>query len=207
MGWLIALGILVLIAIIPIGASIFYDEGGFRALVIAGPIRIPVFPVKKKEKKEKPKKEVKKKATKKKTKSNSTKTTGKKKKGGSVLDFFPVLDKILDFLSTFRRKLRVSHLELKLILGGGDPSDLAYNYGRGWAVLGNLMPLLDNALYIKKRDVEVECDFLAEQTTVIARFDISITIGRAISLVGIQGVLILIEFLKVLNKRKGGAKA
>ena len=51
MGWLIALGVLVLIAIIPVGASIFYDEDGFRAFVIAGPFRIPVFPVKKKEKK------------------------------------------------------------------------------------------------------------------------------------------------------------
>ncbi len=205
MGWWITLGILVLIAILPIGASVLYDEDGFRAFVIAGPFRIPVFPVKKKEKKEKITKEPKKKAT---AKAAPKKTEPKqKKKGGSILDFLPVLDKVLDFLSAFRRKLRVPHLELKLILGGGDPSDLAYNYGRGWTVLGNLMPLLDNVLYIKKRDLEVECDFLADKTTVIARFDISITIGRVLSLVFVQGVSILIEFLKVLNKRKGGAKA
>ena len=203
MGWLIALGVLVLIAIIPAGASIFYDEDGFRAFVIAGPFRIPVFPVKKKEKKEKPKKEVKKKTG----KSSPAKAKPKEKKGGSLLDFLPVLDKILDFLSAFRRKLRVPHLELKLILGGGDPSDVAYNYGRGWVVLGNLMPLLDSVLYIKKRDLEVECDFLAEKTTVVARFDISITIGRLLSLVIVQGVPVLYKLLKVLNKRKGGAKA
>lgn len=208
MGWLIALGVLVLIAIIPAGASIFYDEDGFRALVIAGPFRIPVFPVKKKEKKEKkekPKKEVKKKTGK--TSAAKANPKEKKKKGGSLLDFLPVLDKILDFLSAFRRKLRVPHLELKLILGGGDPSDVAYNYGRGWVVLGNLMPLLDSVLYIKKRDLEVECDFLAEKTTVVARFDISITIGRLLSLVIVQGVPVLYKLLKVLNKRKGGAKA
>ena len=205
MGWLIALGVLVLIAIIPAGASIFYDEDGFRAFVIAGPFRIPVFPVKKKEKKEKPKKEVKKKTGKSST--AKAKPKEKKKKGGSLLDFLPVLDKVLDFLSAFRRKLRVPHLELKLILGGGDPSDVAYNYGRGWVVLGNLMPLLDSVLYIKKRDLEVECDFLAEKTTVVARFDISITIGRLLSLVIVQGVPVLYKLLKVLNKRKGGAKA
>ena len=208
MGWLIALGVLVLIAIIPAGASIFYDEDGFRAFVIAGPFRIPVFPVKKKEKKEKkekPKKEVKKKTGK--TSPAKANPKEKKTKGGSLLDFLPVLDKILDFLSAFRRKLRVPHLELKLILGGGDPSDVAYNYGRGWVVLGNLMPLLDSVLYIKKRDLEVECDFLAEKTTVVARFDISITIGRILSLVVVQGVPILVEFIKVLIKRKGGAKA
>ena len=205
MGWLIALGVLVLIAIIPAGASIFYDEDGFRAFMIAGPFRIPVFPVKKKEKKEKPKKEVKKKTGK--SSPAKAKSKEKKKKGGSLLDFLPVLDKILDFLSAFRRKLRVPHLELKLILGGGDPSDVAYNYGRGWVVLGNLMPLLDSVLYIKKRDLEVECDFLAEKTTVVARFDISITIGRLLSLVIVQGVPVLYKLLKVLNKRKGGAKA
>ena len=208
MGWLIALGVLVLIAIIPAGASIFYDEDGFRAFVIAGPFRIPVFPVKKKEKKEKkekPKKEVKKKTGK--TSPAKANPKEEKTKGGSLLDFLPVLDKILDFLSAFRRKLRVPHLELKLILGGGDPSDVAYNYGRGWVVLGNLMPLLDSVLYIKKRDLEVECDFLAEKTTVVARFDISITIGRLLSLVIVQGVPVLYKLLKVLNKRKGGAKA
>ena len=205
MGWLIALGVLVLIAIIPAGASIFYDEDGFRAFMIAGPFRIPVFPVKKKEKKEKPKKEVKKKTGK--SSPAKAKPKEKKKKGGSLLDFLPVLDKVLDFLSAFRRKLRVPHLELKLILGGGDPSDVAYNYGRGWVVLGNLMPLLDSVLYIKKRDLEVECDFLAEKTTVVARFDISITIGRLLSLVIVQGVPVLYKLLKVLNKRKGGAKA
>ena len=208
MGWLIALGVLVLIAIIPAGASIFYDEDGFRAFVIAGPFRIPVFPIKKKEKKEKkekPKKEVKKKTRK--TSPAKANPKEKKTKGGSLLDFLPVLDKILDFLSAFRRKLRVPHLELKLILGGGDPSDVAYNYGRGWVVLGNLMPLLDSVLYIKKRDLEVECDFLAEKTTVVARFDISITIGRLLSLLIVQGVPVLYKLLKVLNKRKGGAKA
>ena len=51
MGWLIALGILALIAILPIGISAFYDEDGPRALIIVGPVRIPVFPAKKKEKK------------------------------------------------------------------------------------------------------------------------------------------------------------
>ena len=204
MGWLIALGILLLIAMIPVGASVFYDADGFRALVIAGPVRIPVFPVKKKEKKDKPKKET----VKKPTKATKSKAEQKKeKKGGSILDFLPVLDKGLDFLSAFRRKLRVPHLELKLILGGADPSDLAYNYGRGWAALGNLMPLLDNALHIQKRDLEVECDFLADKTTVIARFDISITIGRVLSLIVVQGIPILFELIKVLNKRKGGAKA
>lgn len=205
MGWLIALGILVLIAILPVGASVEYDSDEFRAAVLAGFLRIPVFPVKKKEKKAK---KVKKKApVKSKEKKVEKKPEAKKKKGGSLQDFLPVLDRVLDFLSAFRRKLRIKHLELTLILGGGDPCDLAINYGRGWAALGNLVPLLDQAFVIKKRKLEVECDFLADTTKVIARMDISITIGRILALLVAWGLPIVWEFLKIINKRKGGAKA
>ena len=114
---------------------------------------------------------------------------------------------ILDFLSAFGRKLRVKHLDMKLILAGDDPSDLAVNYGRGWALLGNVMPLLENAFVIKERNLEVECDFLADKTVIIARLDISITIGRVFSLAAVRGIPILREVMKVMNKRKGGAKA
>ena len=69
------------------------------------------------------------------------------------------------------------------------------------------MPLLEKAFVIKKRDLEVACDFLAEKTTMIARLDISITIGRLLSLAVVHGIPIIREFLKVMNKRKGGAKA
>ena len=205
MGWLIALGILVLIAILPVGASVEYDSNGFRAAVIAGFFHIPVFPVKKKEKKAK--KVKKKKPAKPKETKKVEKSEPKQKKGGSLLDFLPVLDRVLDFLSAFRRKLRIKQLEMVLILGGGDPCDLAINYGRGWAALGNIEPLLDQVFVIKKRKLEVECDFLAEITTVIAKMDISITIGRIIALLVVWGLPIVWEFLKIINKRKGGAKA
>ena len=204
MGWLIALGILILIAILPIGVSATYDADGPRVSLIASVVHIPVYPAKKKEKKEKTKKKQKTKQT---TSKTAPKKAKEKKKGGSVQDFLPIVDLVLDFLSAFGRKLRVNHLNLRLILGGSDPSDLALNYGKGWAVLGNLMPLLEKAFVIQKRDLEVECDFLADKTTITARIDISITIGRVLSLVIVNGIPILREFLKVMNKRKGGAKA
>ena len=197
MGWLIALGILTLIAILPIGVSAVYDSEGPRASVIAGPIRIPVFPLKKREKKEKSKKVSKQTKPKKPAQKQE-----KKKSGGSIQDFLPIVDVILDFVAAFGRKLRVNHLQMKLILAGGDPSDLAINYGRGWAVLGNLMPLLERAFVIQKRDLEVECDFLAQSTSVVARLDISITIGRILSLLMIRGIPILRELLKLMKLRK-----
>ena len=61
MGWLITLGILVLLAILPLGAAVRYNSEGFSLKVIAGPVRIPLIPGKKKDpEKEKKKKEEKK---------------------------------------------------------------------------------------------------------------------------------------------------
>ena len=205
MGWFIALGILVLIAILPVGASVEYDSNGFHAAVIAGCIHIPVFPREKKEKKEekvKPQPKPKQVA-----KATGKKSHSKKKTGGELRDFLPVLDRILDFLSVLPHKLRITQLDLVLVLGGGDPCDLAVNYGRGWAALGNLVPLIERAFVINKRHLEVECDFLAESTKVIARMDISITIGRIFSLLTRWGIPVVWELFKVINKRKGGAKA
>ena len=95
--------------------------------------------------------------------------------------------------------------ELKLILAGGDPCDLAVNYGRAWAAVGNLMPQLERLFVIKKRDVEVECDFTASKILVIARLDLTITLGRLLGLAIVYGIRALREFLKLQKKRKGGA--
>ena len=50
MGWLIALLVLVILAILPLGASIIYDAGGPLVRVLIGPFALKVYPVKKKDK-------------------------------------------------------------------------------------------------------------------------------------------------------------
>lgn len=203
MGWLIALGVLVALAILPIGVSACYDADGPVVAVIAGPLRIRLFPTTPKEKKKKTKKPVKKE---KKTKSQDahSKDHPTAKKGGSWTDFLPLVKIVLEMLNAFRRKLRVNRLFVKIIMAGGDPCDLAVNYGKAWAALGNLMPHLERALIIKERDLEVECDFTADQTLVIARLDLTITLGRLLSWAVWHGIRVLYHFIKILNKRKGG---
>ena len=60
MGWLIALGVVVLLAILPLGASVRYNSEGALVRIIAGPFRFTVFPKAPREKKEDPKAEEKK---------------------------------------------------------------------------------------------------------------------------------------------------
>ena len=209
MGWLIALGILVLLAILPLGVLVRYNSDGFCLKVIAGPVRIPVLPVKKKDPQNAEKKKEAKKAKKASKSPDKTKQKAKakpeKEKGGSLTDFLPIIKTVLQLLNSFRKKLRIKRLDLKLILAGDDPCDLAVNYGRANAAMGNLLPQLEKCFVIKKRNVEVECDFEASDTVILARADITITLGWLLCILVFYGVRALRQFLKIKNQRKGGA--
>ena len=209
MGWIITLVILFLLAILPLGISVKYDSEGALVRVLAGPLKITVFPLPKKEKKEKKKKESPQKETQPEEKlpqpPQPPKPAKEKQKGGSLLDFLPLVKLGLELIGDFGRKLRLNVLELKLILASDDPCDLAVNYGRAWAAAGNLIPALERIFVIKKRKVEVECDFTASETLVIARLDITITLGRLLALVAVYGFRAVREYLKIQKKRKGGA--
>lgn len=211
MGWLVTFGVLFLLAVLPLGIRIRYDSHGLMARLILGPLKITVYPSPKKKKKEEKKKTPKETAAQPQQKplpqppQPPPAKKQKQEKGGSLLDFLPLVKTALDLLGDFRRKLRIDDLYLRLILGSSDPCDLAVNYGRTWTAVGNLMPQLDRLFVIRKRDVEVECDFTASETTVIARVDITITMGRLLALVTVYGIRAVKEYLTIQKKRKGGA--
>jgi len=203
MGWLIALVVLILLAILPLGVSALYDYGGPMVSVIAGPVRIKLYSGKKKEKKQKAKPAKDKAAS----PPVKQKEKEKKKSGGSIRDFFPLVKTALVFLGDFRRKLRVDRLEVNCVLAGDDPCDLAVLHGKVWTALGNLMPQLERIFVIKKRNIQLSCDFMADKTVIFARLDITITLGRLLYLVFRYGIRALREYLNIMKTRKGGAKS
>lgn len=213
MGLWITLGILTGLAILPLGVRVCYDADGPLVKIVLGPIRFTVFPRPKKEPKEKkkpeetpdPKKTEEETLPKPPQPPPAPKPPREKKQGGSLTDFFPFVKLIFDFLGDFRRKLRMKELYLRLILASDDPCDLAVNYGKTWTAVGNLIPALERWFVIKKRDVEVECDFTASEVKVIARLEITITLGRLLSLVAVYACRGIKEFIVFRNKRKGGA--
>ena len=129
--------------------------------MILGPFRLTLLPKKKKEKK--PKKEMKPKEKTNKQKPAEKKAeyqtdpgpkpvsepAEKKKAGGPITDFLPLVNAVLKFLNDLRRKIRIDHLDVKLILAGDDPCDLAVNYGRAWAAVGNLLPRVERIFVIR----------------------------------------------------------
>lgn len=218
-GWLIFLGILVAIAVLPVGASVRYDESGPLVRVLLGPVKILLYPRATKEKtpKQKDKKPKQKKSADQEEdavpdgppEGAPSKKLDKPKKGGSLLDFLPLVDVVMDMLSGLAGRLRVNYLQLHLILAGDDPADLAVNYGRAQAAGAALLAQLNRFLVIKKQDVQIQCDFTSDNTTVLARVDLTITVGRLIGWAVGYGVKALMTFLKIKKQQdkqeEGGA--
>ena len=197
--WII-LGILVLLYLLPLGVRFVYSSEGCRIWLLVGLIPIKVYPRNKREKK--PKKEAK--NTGKPQKKTAPKKPAKEeKKGGSLSDFLPFVDIAKKLLQGIFRKHRIRRLEIKLLLAGDDPCDLAVNYGKAWAATGNLIPLLEEHFIIKKRDVQIACDFTAEETVIYVRADITILLGRLLTLATVHGYRAIREYFKLLKKRKG----
>ena len=203
MGWLIFLAILIGLGCVPLGVRLRYDEDGPLAAVLLGRLPIVLYPLpgwlkkltsrekkdgEKKPKKEKPKKEKPQKAA-------------ESPQGGSWKKFLPLVRLGLHFLGDFRRKLRVNRLVLRLTLAGDDPCDLAVNYGRAWAAVGNLLAAMQRAFVIQKRDVEVQCDFLGEETKVVFAMDLTITLGRILGLLVKYGIRAVAILLKMKNQK------
>lgn len=201
MGWIIALGILTLLAMLPLGISVDYSKAGLGVKLHIGPIGFFLYPKKKGKKQEQPER----KAEPSQLKASHARGEEKQKAGGSLKDFLPLVKTALELLKDLRRKIRVKELYLRLILASSDPADLAMNYGRTWTALGNLMPQLEQLFVIRKRDVEVECDFTASETTCVARVDVTITFGRLLVLAAVYGIRALKEYKMIQMKRKGGA--
>ena len=111
---------------------------------------------------------------------------------------------MLDFLEELRGKLRVNLLRIHVVMAGGDPCDLAVNYGKTMSALAALDPQLERFLTIQKKDVWVGVDFEKDKTLVVARMDLTITLGRILSLGVRHGFRILREYMNIMKLRKGG---
>lgn len=203
-GWIITFVILFLLAIAPLGAEVRYDANGPLVKIIAGFLRIQLIPAKKLKKPKKEKTQKEKKPEKKKEKpKKEDKPKEKKSLGGTIEKFWPFVKLGVDFLGDFKRKIRVNVLELNLTMAGDDPCDLAVNYGRAWAAIANLDPMLERAFVIKKRDIHIGCDFESDKTVIYARLDITITLGRIVGLLvryGIRAVKLLLKTKKLSKK-------
>ena len=63
------------------------------------------------------------------------------------------------------------------------------------------MPQLSRAFVIKKRDIQVACDFAQDKTRVVFAMDLTITLGRLLSLAVGYGIRIVKQFLNMKKNK------
>ena len=154
------LALLVLLLVLPVGVQVCYDASGFTLRLAAGPVRWQLLPSrsgwlwrKLQKKPEAPP-----------ARQAAPATKAEPKKGGSWTEFRPYLPVFRTMLGDVHRRLLVRRLVLWVKLGCEDPCDLAVRYSRAWAAVGGAMPLLERAFRLRRKDIRIFCDFLAETT-------------------------------------------
>lgn len=199
--WALAgiLGLFVALLFLPVGVQVRYDDSGFRISLLAGPIRWQLLPVKsgwlhRKRTRSKPEK-----APKPATKKVSAPRPAPK--GGAWSGLRPYWPVLCDLLQGLRRRLLVRRLEFWVKLGGGDPCDLAVRYGRAWAACGAMEPLLKRALRIRRKDIQIVCDFTAENTEAYLRLDLVLCPARLLGLMLRQGPALLRVYQEQKTKK------
>ena len=195
MWYIIAAAILTLLLLLPIGICASYNQTGYLVQLCIGPFRFSLYPVKKNKSRSK-------------VKGKDDVTSQKRNQrhaSGSIDDFLEILHFVCDVLKDFRRKIVIDHLRFRLILAGNDPCDLSINYGVGWSILGNIMPYLERYFTIKKRELEVECDYIAEQILVDACIQFHLTVASLLHFVIFHAIRYFKKYNKHIKQFKGGA--
>lgn len=196
---LLVLAVLDFIGCILVGVDVGFD-GEVRLAIKIGFIRVRILPSKPK----KPKKQKKRQPA---TKKPAQKPAAAPKKplfSGDPKELRALLQLGVQTLGDLRRKLRVEVLTLFVYFGGGDdPAKNAIAYGRAWAVIGSITPLLDQLFVIQKRRIEPRFAPQEDKLRVEGRIVLTITIGRALAL----GIRAGLGFLRIVsNKKKGDAE-
>jgi len=194
--WMIPLLVLLvlwLISFLRVGADVAYDRSGLRVGVRIGPIRFPVFPVKKKDKPPKRKKR--------------EKQTGKERKpaapqpvqkGGNlnlVRKFLPIA---AEAAGRFKEKIRIDKIDLELVWGAPDPAEAALGFGLSNAALGMLWPLIEHNFNVRERQLRTSVDFQASGPIVAIYAVLSLTIGQGVVL----GAVVGWKLFKLLRSQK-----
>lgn len=202
MWFLVLCIVLLLIACIPLGVNVRYNADGVYIRAVLSAVKIQVYPLpfwlRKKENKTSAKVDSKPENS----KPKAEKTAEAKKSGGKLTDFIPLLKVGLSFLDGFRRKLRINKLELILTMAGDDPCDLAIHYGQANAAAETILSLLGSAFVICRQKVQILCDFLGEETKVSLDMEITITVGRLLSLAVYHGIRALKVFYSIKKNRE-----
>lgn len=161
LAWIIVIAVLLLLLLLPLGAAAAYRDRALTLNARFGPVSVPLYPrpdrqtkpsaeepEAKPEKKEKPKKDRKIRITRQ--------------------DIPELLGILFRFLHRFRLHLSIDRLRLCWKAGAQDPYDAVIQYGRINGVLAAVLPLAEEVLKIRERDIQTDVDLTAQRPEITA---------------------------------------
>lgn len=158
----IILLILLLLALLRFGLIIEYSDSGFQMWAKAGFLKFSLSGDGK-DKRAKKKKRVR-------AKRSDLKMPGDL---GAFLEIFKMAK---SFLGRLKRRLLIKELTLHCTFAGDDAAKTALAFGRGHAVFGFILPVLESNFRIKKQDVGVFADFESVKPGVYAKISVSLAV-------------------------------
>jgi hypothetical protein len=197
--WMIVVLLLLLLAWLPVGVELRYDGAVLVALRL-GPVKIRLLPAKKKKPKAaKPKKQ--KKAPKKPKKEEPK--AEKPSIGGTIEAAKPLVRVAVDALRRFRHMLLFRDLTVHVTFGASNAADAALGYGRAWAAIGCLTPMIDNVFHVRRRDYQAFVDYEKQELQVLLHAHLTIFLWQILSFAVVYGVRGLKAFVSFNQKRQG----
>ena len=116
--------------------------------------------------------------------------------GMEKLDIPYIMDLIhlgLSAMGQFRRALRVDRFLLDCAIATGDAAKTAMAYGAAAAGVGMFLPLLEENLRVRKKDIQVICDFEGTESQIFLEVQVSALVFQLL----IIGIKVLRGFLRL----------
>jgi hypothetical protein len=217
---LVLLGIVLLLFLIGqirLGGRVEYSQEGVTAWIRICGISKQLFPKptltrsqeekaaekkRKKEEKARRKKEAKaKKSSQKKEKTPKTEEKTEKKPGGSLELVRGLLPVVIQALGALKKRIRIDRLIVHYVAGGTDAAQVAISYGKLSAGAAGIVALLNNNFKVKRQEVTMDVNFLAESPTIYLDAGLSLTVGQILYLAVRYGIASLKVFLRQRRKQ------
>ena len=116
--------------------------------------------------------------------------------GMEKLDIPYIMDLIhlgLSAMGQFRRALRVDRFLLDCAIATGDAAKTAMAYGAAAAGVGMFLPLLEENLRVRKKDIQAICDFEGTESQIFLEVQVSALVFQLL----IIGIKVLRGFLRL----------
>ena len=140
---------------------------------------------------------------------------GKDKEGEDAEEKAGRLGRLLENYNLIRGSVRrlgraasIDVLSVRFVAAAkDDPAKAAIMYGRAWAIEGIIIGLLENNIKVRKRDISIEVDYMAERTVISFSLQLTATVAGILNaVIGLLSDMISLkrDKSKTLHE-KGGA--